>query len=299
MPDTAEQMHLRALEERLRIYGPESREVADSYLWLGQLYNWGLQREALAEKYYLMAVSLQEAFLPGSRSALGSAYYGLATIARKNFQFDAVKTMSDLYLSLYVDLPYEQAFAYQLVANMYSNQGDYEQSMRMRERSLEIYEASGFRKDLIGGYSNLSSDLRTLGRYGESRQALEKGLRIWQGSEPRNPYYAKMLYEHLGDLYRMMKKYDSAQFFFDKAIQSAINMYGEKSDELASVYDLRGRLFMDQGNYAKALDDFDRMLGSVLPSSEARNLESTIIKDESPYFFSIIAAHFNKGDALV
>src|SRR5690606_36452942 len=28
-------------------------------------------------------------------------------------------------------------------------------------------------------------------------------------------------------------------------------------------------------------------------------LEATIIKDESPYFFSIIAAHFNKGDALV
>src|SRR5690606_15340935 len=60
MPDTAEQMHLRALEERLRIYGPESREVADSYLWLGQLYNWGLQRKDVAEKYYLMAVSLQE-----------------------------------------------------------------------------------------------------------------------------------------------------------------------------------------------------------------------------------------------
>src|SRR5690606_22982645 len=37
-----------------------------------------------------------------------------------------------------------------------------------------------------------------------------------------------------------------------------------------------------------------------LPSSDAGgDLESTIIKDESPYFFSIIAAHFNKGDALM
>ena len=299
MPDTAEQMHLRALKERIKIYGPESREVADCYLWLGQLYNWGLQRKELAEKYYLMAVPLQEAFLPGSRYALGSAYYGLATIARKNFQFDAVKTMSDLYLSLYVDLPYEQAFAYQLVANMYSNQGNYEQSMRMRERSLEIYEASGFREDLIDGYSNLSSDLRALGRYNESRNALENGLRIWESSEPLNPYYAKILYENLGDLYRMMKKYDSAQYFFDKAIQSAIGMFGEKSDELAGVYDLRGRLFMDQGEYPKALEDFNRMLASVLPSGDAGNLESIVIKDESPYFFSIIAAHFNKGDALV
>lgn len=300
MPDTAEQMHLRALEERLRIYGPESREVADSYLWLGQVYNWGLQRKELAEKYYLMAVPLQKTFLPASRYALGSAYYGLATIARKNFQFDAVKTMSDLYLSLYVDLPYEQAFAYQLVANMYSNQGNYELSMQMRERSLEIYEASGFRQDLIDGYSNLSSDLRALGRYKESRDAIENGLRIWQSSEPRNPYDAKILYENLGDLYHIMKKYDSAQYFFNKAIQISIGMFGEKSEELAGVYGLRGRLFMDQGEYSKAVEDFDRMLTAVLPSSDAGgDLESTIIKDESPYFFSIIAAHFNKGDALV
>lgn len=300
MPDTAEQMHLAALKERIKIYGPESREVADCYLWLGQLYNWGLQRKELAEKYYLMAVPLQKTFLPESRYALGSAYYGLATIARKNFQFDVVETMADLYLSLYVDLPYEQAFAYQLVANMYSNQGNYEQSMRMRERSLEIYEASGFREDLIDGYSNLSSDLRTLGRYKESRNALENGLRIWQSSEPRNPYYAKTLYENLGDHYRMMKKYDSALYFSDKAIQSAIHMFGEKSEELAGVYDLRGRLFMDRGEYPKAVEDFDRMLTAVLPSADGGdNLESTVIQDESPYFFSIIAAHFNKGDALV
>src|SRR5690606_36144696 len=176
MPGTAEQMHLEALRKRIRIYGPESREVADCYLWLGQLYNWGLQRKEQAERYYLMAVPLQKSFLPASRYALGTAYYGLASIARKNFQFDEAKTMADLYLSLYGDLPYEQAFAYQLVANMYSNQGNFEQSLLMRERSVEIYEASGFREDLISGYSNLSSDLRALGRFRESRNALQKGL---------------------------------------------------------------------------------------------------------------------------
>src|SRR5690606_2071216 len=134
MPDTAEQMHLRALRQRIKRYGKESREVADSHLWLGALYKWGLQRKDRAQKHYREARELQKRYLPDSRYALGSVYYGLATIARKNFQFDEVETMSNLYLSLYVDLPYEQAFAYQLVANMYSIQGDFERSMEMREK---------------------------------------------------------------------------------------------------------------------------------------------------------------------
>jgi tetratricopeptide (TPR) repeat protein len=299
MPDTAEQMHLSALQLRMKIFGRESREVADSYLWLGVLYYWGLQRKELAEQNYHKARVLQEKYLPDSRYALGSVYYGLASIARENFKFDEVETMSNLYLSLYVDLPYEQAFAYQLVANMYNNQGNFEQSLQMRRKSLEIYETSGFREDLINGYSNLSSDLRALGRFEESRNALTNGLAIWEKTEPKDPVYAKILYEHLGDLYRMMKNYDSSEYYFDRAIQTAIRMFGTKNEELASVYDLRGRLFMDMQDYSKALEDFQQMLVSVIPDFHpANSLVIPAIRDESPYFFVIISAHFNKGDAL-
>lgn len=299
LPDTAEQMHLSALNARREIFGSESREVADSYLWLGQLYNWGLQRKELAEKYYRLAVSLQQKFLPESRYALGSAYYGLAIIARKNFQFDEVATNANLYLSLYDDLPYEQAFAYEIVANMYSDQGNYEQCLRMREKSLEIYEASGFKAHLIEGYGNLSSDLRILGRYVESRKAIEKCLKILGDTEQGNPHYEKLLYENLGDLYRSMGRYDSSEYFFNQAVNSTESMFGDKGDELAGVYDLRGRLFMDKGEYSKALADFHRMLVAVLPSASALTAtEAAPISEESPYFFSIISAYFNKGDAL-
>lgn len=299
MPDTAEQMHLKALQQRTEVYGPDSREVADSYLWIGELYNWGLQRKELAKKYYLLAVPLQKKFLPESRYALGTAYYGLATIARKNFQFDEVETMARLYRSLYDDLPYEQAFAYQLVANMYFIQGDYEASMQTRKKSVEIYEASGFREDLMNGYANLSSDLRALGRYNEARKVLEKGLDIWERSRPRDTYHAKILYENLGDLYRMMKQFDSAEYYFDKAMESAVQMIGDKREEIASIYDARGRLFMDKGDYARALNDFQEMLSSVAlsPGSVVAN-EANLLDEHSPYFYYVIAAYFNKGDAL-
>lgn len=296
MPDTAEQMHLRALRQRIKLYGKESREVADSHLWLGALYNWGLQRKDLAQKHYREARELQKRYLPDSRYALGSVYYGLATIARKNFQFDEVETMSNLYLSLYVDLPYEQAFAYQLVANMYSIQGDFERSMEMREKSMEIYETSGYRDDLIDGYCNLSSDLRALGRFAESRKALNNGLRIWERAEPRNAAHAKILYENFGDLYRLMRKYDSAAYYFDLAIESATAMFGTKNGELAGLYDLRGKMYLDKGDYRRALDDFQQMLASVLPDSITNR---PIIREESPYFFTLISAYFNTGDALL
>jgi tetratricopeptide (TPR) repeat protein len=296
MPDTAEQMHLRALRQRIQLYGKESREVADSHLWLGALYNWGLQRKDLAEQHYLKAMELQKRYLPDSRYALGSVYYGLATIARKNFQFDVVESMVNLYLSLYVDLPYEQAFAYQLVANMYSSQGDFERSMKMREKSMEIYESSGYNDDLIDGYCNLSSDLRDIGRYEESREALASGLKLWERREPRNPRHAKILFENLGDLYGRMGKYDSSAYYFDRAVEIAKDIYGTKNGELAGLYDLRGRMFMNKGDYRKALEDFQRMLESVLPDSVS---DAPIIREESPYFFTLISAYFNTGDALV
>lgn len=295
MPDTAEQMHLRALQQRMQIYGKESREVADSHLWLGVLYNWGLQRKDLAERHYLKAMELEKRYLPESRYALGSVYYGLATIARKNFQFDVVETMANLYLSLYVDLPYEQAFAYQLVANMYSSQGDFERSMKMREKSMELYETSGYSGDLIDGYCNLSSDLRAIGRYAESRRALANGLELWERTAPRNPAHAKLLYENFGDLYRMMGKYDSSAYYFNLAIENATTTFGPKNDALAGLYDLRGRMFLDKGDYRKALDDFQQMLRSVLPDSVTGK---PIIREESPYFLTLISAYFNTGDAL-
>jgi tetratricopeptide (TPR) repeat protein len=299
MPDTAEQLHLHALQQRIELYGNGSREVADSYLWMGNLYNWGLQRKNLAEQNYQKALTLQKKYLPDSRYALGSVYYGLATIARKNYQFDIVETMTNQYLSLYNDLPYEQAFAYQLIANMYSNQGNFQKSLQLRQRSIAIYEASGFREDLINGYSNLSSDLRGLGRFKESRDALASGLSIWKGSKVKDPFYAKMLYENFGDLYRLMEKYDSAQHYVDKALLITNSIYGGKSDEVADVYDLRGHLFMDRNDFGRALDDFQQMLVSVIPGfAPADSLKIPGIQDESPYFLSIIAAHFNKGDAF-
>ncbi|MFO7257809.1 MAG: CHAT domain-containing protein [Bacteroidota bacterium] len=296
MPDTAEQMHLRALQMRTQLYGDQSREVADSHLWLGVVYNWGLQRKDLAEQHYLKAMELQKRYMPESRYALGSVYYGLATIARKNYRFDEVETMANLYLSLYGDLPYQQAFAYQVVANMYFIQGDFERSKQMRERSLEIYDASGYSQDLIEGYFNLSSDLRAMGRYAESRKALASGLRLWERTEPRNPAYVQLLYAHLGDLYWVMGKYDSAAFYLDRAIDRAVSMHGAKNGELAQLYDVRGKMYLDKGDYRQALADFRQAIASILPDSVP---EGPVIREENPYFATLISAYFNTGDAYV
>lgn len=296
MPDTAEQMHLRALQMRTQIYGSESREVADSHLWLGVVYNWGLQRKDLAEKHYIKAMELQKRYMPESRYALGSVYYGLATIARKNYRFDEVETMANLYLSLYGDLPYQQAAAYQVVANMYFIQGNFERSMEMRQKSMEIYDASGYSQDLIEGYFNLSSDLRAMGRYAESRKALANGLKLWQRTQPRNPAYAQILYAHLGDLYGVMRRYDSAAYYFDRAIESAVSMHGAKNGELAQLYDWRGRMHLEKGDYQQALADFRQAIASILPDSASNG---PVIREESPYFVTLISAYFDTGDAYV
>ena len=300
MPDTAERMHIEALEIRKEVYGKDSREVGDSYLWLGVLHKWGLQRKDLAKLYYLKALPLQMKYMPASRYSLGSIYYGLAIIAQENFEFDEAEAYANQYSSLYRDLPYEQAAANQLKANIYWSQGDYEKSSQLRRQSIKILEASGFKEDLIIEYSNLSSDLNGLKRFRESKGALKKALDIFRTLATQNPFYSKSIYQNLGDLYRTMGDYDSAEFYFNEALRITLNAYGKHNEEPADVYGHRGKLFMDRNQFRSALQDFQQMLVSTIPDYQARDIFSIpALQSENPYFLTIIAAHFNKGDAFV
>ena len=299
MPDTSENMHHRALELRGKLFGKESREVADSYLWMGVLYNWGFSRLDVAKEYYLKALPLQKKYMPESRYALGSTYFGLGIVARENFEFDEAVTMLKEYSSLYSDLPYEQAAGLQLLANIYSNQGDFEKSLQERMRSLKIYEAAGLAEDLIIQYVNLASNLIELGRMNEARVALRKGQMALDRFDIKKTIYTKSLYEPLGNFYMNIEKYDSAQIFFDKALHIAIEEYGKKNSSVAEAYELRGNLSLKRNDFKSSLVDFQRMLVSVIPNFDEENIFSVpAIQNENAYFSIIISALFNKGDAF-
>jgi len=300
LPDTSELLHNQALDLRKHLYGESSREVADSYLWRGVLYNWGLQRKDLAERSYRRSQELQKKFMPDSRYALGSVYYGLANIAIENFQFDEALTLANQYLSIYRDIPYEQAFGIQLIANVYWKQGDFEKSLESRRQSIKIYKESDYEEDLIMEYSNLSTDLENLKRYDEAEQVLKEGERILNVSDDRDPYYARMLFENFGVLYRSMKKYEAAALYFEKALYIAVTQYGERNDEVADIYRMRGLLFMDRMLFESALEDYQKMLNALIPAFPSTDYHAIPeVQYENPYFKNIIAANFNKGDAFL
>ena len=114
--------------------------------------------------------------------------FGLADIATENYQFDEALTLANQYLSLYHDIPYEQAFGIQLIANVYWHQHDFEKSLESRRQAIRIFKESDFEEDLIVEYSNLSSDLVNLKRYDEAEQALKEGERILNASDVRDDY---------------------------------------------------------------------------------------------------------------
>lgn len=299
MPDTAETLHLEALHLRKNIYGDTSQQVADSYLWMGVLYKWGLERNDLAELHYRKALDGQKRFLPHSRYGLGSVYFGIANIAIENFQFDEAIVLANQYLALYEDLPYEQAFGIQLIANIYWTKGDYEQSLAYRRRTIDIYERSDYRDDLIMEYSNLSTDLLNLGRTSEAEEALQKGLAILHSSEIQNTYYANLLFATAGNLYRNMKHYDTASGYFQQSLELAVSQYGEKNDAVADIYSMRGDMFKDQSRFDSAIGDYQKMLIAVIPGYTATDYRSIPeVQYENPYFKNIIEAAFKKGDAL-
>lgn len=298
MPDTSENMHHKALDLRGKLFGKESREVADSYLWMGVLYYWGLNRLDVAKEYYLKALPLQKKYMPESRYSLGSTYLGLSIVARETFEFDEAITMLKEYSSLYSDLPYQQAIGLQVLANVYSNQGDFEKSLQERMRSLKIYESAG-PDDLIIEYLSLGSNLIDLGRMNEARVALRKGQLALDRFDIKKTIYTMPLYKYLGAFYMNTEKYDSAQIFFDKALHIALEEYGKKNSEVAEAYQLRGNLSLKRNDFRSSLVDFQQMLVSVIPNFNEENIFSVpAIQNENAYFSLIISALFNKGDAF-
>ncbi|HEY9487951.1 MAG TPA: CHAT domain-containing tetratricopeptide repeat protein, partial [Chryseosolibacter sp.] len=300
MPDTAEVLHNEALNLRKRIYGDSSREVADSYLWRGVLYNWGLQRKELAEESYRSAWELQKKYMPESRYALGSVYYGLANIAMENFRFDEALIFANEYLLLYHDIPYEQAFGKQLIANAYWGMRDHDKSLKYRREAINIYRRSGFKEDLIIEYGNLANDLTNLGRYEEAEQVLTRGQQILNTAHMKDPYHAIILYVNFGDLYRLMKKYASAEQYIERAMNIALRQYGERNNEVADIFSSHGEVMRDQLRFQDALLDFQRMLIAVIPGFSSTDYEVMPgIQSENPYFKNIISATFKKADAFL
>ena len=110
----------------------------------------------------------------------------------------------------------------------------------------------------------------------------------------------EMLYGNLGNHYRTMKKYDAAIQYFEKSMNIAVAQYGERNDEVAEIYRMQGRLFMDRMMFERALEDFHKMLNSEWFIATFLDYHSVpAVQPENPYFKSIIAANFNKGDALL
>lgn len=300
MPDTALTLHDRAMLMRSKLYGPSSREVADSYLWRAVLYKWGLNRRDLAEADYEASLPLQEKYLPESRYALGSVYYGLADIAMENFQFDVALAFANQYRSLYNDLPYEQAFALQLIANVYWNQNDFDRALAFRQQAMRLYERSDFREDLVIEYNNLANDLSGMGRHTEAKKALMRALRILQTSGAQDPHQANLVYGTLGALHVTMKDYDSAARCFSIAMDIAVANYGIRNDATANVSRMRGDMHRDQRLFEKALDDFQQMLAAVILDFVPEGpFEIPSIQYENPYFATIITASFRKADTLL
>ena len=186
MPDTAELMHNESLELRKNLYGESSREVADSYLWRGVLYNKGLQRKDLAEHRLSEGPGASEEIHARQPLCTGKRLLSAGRYCMENFQFDEALTLANQYLSLYHDLPYEQAFGIQLIANVYWNQDDFEKSLESRRQAIQIFKESDFEEDLVVEYSNLSSDLVNLRRYDEAEQVLKEGERILNASDVRD-----------------------------------------------------------------------------------------------------------------
>jgi two-component sensor histidine kinase len=131
-------------------------------------------------------------------------------------------------------------------ANVYSRIGQFQKSIDDCELAIEQYKVRPGEANIPACISLEARELRTLKRYRESVAFLKESIRKYP---PSNLFEQIVMEKGLGDSYRELKQYDSAEVHFLKMIELGkkqnIHVGGNTDDMMAQLY-------VEWGKYRKA-----------------------------------------------
>lgn len=200
-----------------------SAGVADSYFEQAAVYN------AMGE--YNIALEYLHAALPVFRAHYGEQSYEVAQtcnelgIAHWNLgeyqpALKNIQLAQAVFVTLYGTEDPDVALTHINLGNIYDDLGAGAQALRQYSEAISIYQQhEGYDLSLGLAYNNLGVVLRKLGRYKESREALEQSLKAKNRALPAGPHPNKAAtLDNIGDLYLDMGRLDTALQQYQRAI---------------------------------------------------------------------------------
>ncbi len=179
--------------------------------------------------------------------------YYFGNIYRDMGDFANVLTNFEKALAIYEELgdEFSQSVILTSVSNLLYDLNDYDSALEYALKCLPIFERAHNVSSLINIYNTLGNIYFKKEQFGEALGYFEKNLNY---SEPETANYV-MAESGLGKVNYKMQQFDLADKYLSSALMQSKELANAEVQIICNFY--LGRLYMDEGNYRKALQYLD------------------------------------------
>lgn len=262
--EQADRLLKSSLDERRRLFGANSREVAESLVALGLLRGDQAKWDE-AERLERDGLAMSQQQLPAGHPAIARATLALGKVlAGKGDSAQAIKLLDEVVRlrSAPETQPSDLAAALTELANAHFYAGHYDESDALNRRALEIYrKLYGERHPMIAAsLINLGSSQFDRGNYAEAARFEREALAInaaWYGQEHPETASTETI---LGRALMFSGQYDQAVDLFQRALAVQEHVYGPVHPRVASALNELGGAALRHDRLDEAIDRFSRMV---------------------------------------
>ena len=190
-------------------------------------------------------------------------------------------------------------FCLKPLANNYTRLGDLDRAEDILKVSIEKAQKENDKKQIIAGYSNLSTVFRTRGNYKEAINYLNFALKLADEKEIKSRIYSdlainflfleklqkakkniqlsnQLIVKHnssisvknsitLGGYYKKKQEFKLSLVEFEKALVVAKRVFGKNDREVAKIYNQIAEVYQKQNQFKKSLNSYQKSLQTLLP----------------------------------
>ena len=180
----------------------------------------------------------------------GDYYNLLMIVKRKKNVYDSAVYYGNKNIAIRKEMKdsFNLAGAYDNLANVYKNLGDFNKAIELNTKSIDIFKQNNNLKDLGLAYENLSNLYGEVQDYTKSLEYLIKGKEIFE--KINDEYNLANIDYNFGFYYYKQKKYPKSLEYFRQSYKlfSKLN----KTDALGDVDMSIGEIYIDKNQFEKA-----------------------------------------------
>ena len=261
----AEENLQKALEIRLKVFGPNHPSTATTYNNLG-LLSFNMGNYQTAEDFYNKALGIRLEKFGEKHAETATSYNNLGLLyeTMRNYQRskENLRRALRIFRNLFGENHGGTATSYNNLGLLCESMGKIEKAEEYYLKSLKIREFLYGKQngDTATSYNNLGALYYIKGELQKAEEYYQKAHRIFEGFYGENRGDTATSYNNLASLYEQMGDIDKAEAYYLKALTIRSTLFGENHKDTANSLNNIGVFYGNRGDIAKAEEYYTRVL---------------------------------------